>query len=102
MIAARIVAVNGVAGKNTNVAGYSGPSLAGKNSVQIRPKTDDTGAWRLPLQDDAGETTSRRAAMGQPETNVAELGVTKHTLYRFVGPKELHAPAYVPQSVVEI
>jgi len=37
-----------------------------------------------------------RAAMGQPETKVAdlcaELGVTRQTLYRFVGPKgELRA-----------
>ena len=48
-----------------------------------------------PLQDDPRQTPAGQAAMGQPETKVSalcnELGITRQTLYRYVGPQgELH------------
>ncbi|ASY73850.1 DNA-invertase (plasmid) [Sinorhizobium fredii CCBAU 83666] len=73
-------------------------ALDGRSAKEVIAK-----AWRLamrPLHDDLNMSPFKmtpakvrlaQAAMGKPKTNVAdlcaELGITRQTLYRFVGPK---------------
>ncbi len=62
-------------------------------TIAIRVWRDGT---EEPLQDDPAKLRLAQAAMGKPETKVAdlcaELGISRQTLYRFVDPKgELRA-----------